>query len=64
MAVIVPAGVVHAYRNVGTMPGLVFNAPNRIYRGWGRKSPVDEIRHEDHPGCIFRVDDLPLPRAA
>jgi dTDP-4-dehydrorhamnose 3,5-epimerase len=47
----IPPGVVHAYRNIGDVPGLVFNAPNRLYAGWGKKEPVDEIRHEeDDPG--------------
>lgn len=45
--VIVPPGVVHAYKNVGMENGIVFNAPNRLYAGEGKKSPVDEIRHED-----------------
>jgi len=53
MAVWIPPGVVHAYRNIGDVPGLVFNAPNRLYAGWGKKEPVDEIRHEDaEPGCF------------
>lgn len=47
MAVIVPPGVVHGYRNVGDVPGLVFNAPNRLYAGRHRAFPVDEIRHEN-----------------
>jgi dTDP-4-dehydrorhamnose 3,5-epimerase len=38
MLLIVPPGVVHAYRNVGDHPGLVFNCPNRLYKGHGRKS--------------------------
>lgn len=46
-AVIVPPGVVHAYRNIGDEPGWVFNAPNRLYGGYRKESPVDEIRHED-----------------
>jgi len=51
MAVWVPPGVVHAYRNIGDVPGLVFNAPNRLYAGWGKAEPVDEVRHEDaEPG--------------
>src|SRR6185369_2730576 len=33
-ALIVPAGVVHAYRNVGDNDGLVFNGANRLYAGW------------------------------
>jgi dTDP-4-dehydrorhamnose 3,5-epimerase len=56
MAVIIPAGVVHAYRNVGAVPGLVFNAANRLYKGWGRKEAVDEIRHEDRPDSPFVME--------
>ncbi|MCI0463053.1 MAG: dTDP-4-dehydrorhamnose 3,5-epimerase family protein [Gemmataceae bacterium] len=54
--VVIPAGVVHGYRNVGSVPGLVFNAPNRLYRGPGKKEPVDEIRHEDDPASPFQFD--------
>ena len=45
--VIVPPGVVHAYKNVGSTGGIVYNAPNRLYAGEGKLGPVDEIRHED-----------------
>ena len=44
---LVPPGVVHAYRNAGDTDALVFNFPNRLYAGSGRAEPVDEIRHED-----------------
>jgi dTDP-4-dehydrorhamnose 3,5-epimerase len=54
--VIVPKGVVHAYTNVGSRDGLVFNSPNRLYAGWRRQEPVDEIRHESDPASPFRVD--------
>lgn len=53
---IVPPGVVHAYRNVGVDNGIVFNAPNRLYAGEGKKSPVDEIRHEEEAGSPFMLD--------
>ena len=33
MMLIVPVGVVHAYHNVGNEPGVVFNCPNRLYKG-------------------------------
>lgn len=56
MAVIIPPGVVHAYRNVGTVPGLVFNGANQLYKGEGKKEPVDEIRHEADPKSFFKVD--------
>jgi dTDP-4-dehydrorhamnose 3,5-epimerase len=45
--VIVPPGVVHAYKNVGDVPGFVFNAPSRLFMGEGKSEEVDEIRHED-----------------
>ncbi len=52
-AVIIPPGVVHAYRNISEASGWVFNAPNRLYAGWGKQSPVDEIRYEEVPGSPF-----------
>jgi dTDP-4-dehydrorhamnose 3,5-epimerase len=57
MAVIVPPGVVHAYCNVGSVPGLVFNGPNRLFKGWGKQEPVDEIRHENIPNTPFVMDE-------
>jgi dTDP-4-dehydrorhamnose 3,5-epimerase len=56
MALIVPPGVVHAYKNVGDVPGLVVNCPNRLYRGQGRKEAVDEIRHEERADSLFELD--------
>lgn len=53
--VVVPPGVVHAYKNVGIENGLVFNAPDRLYAGQGKMSPVDEIRHEDLEGSPFHL---------
>ena len=44
---VVPPGVVHAYRNVGAGAATVLNFPDRLYAGHGRKGPIDEIRHED-----------------
>ncbi|MBI5559646.1 MAG: dTDP-4-dehydrorhamnose 3,5-epimerase family protein [Deltaproteobacteria bacterium] len=55
-AFIIPPGVVHAYKNVGGVHGLVFNAPNRLYMGPDRKEEVDEIRHEDSPDTGFILD--------
>lgn len=56
-SVLVPKGVAHAYRNVGLSPGVVFNCPNRLFMGDGRREEIDEIRHEDDPDTIFRMDD-------
>jgi dTDP-4-dehydrorhamnose 3,5-epimerase len=56
MLLIVPPGVVHAYKNIGFEPGLVFNCPNRLYKGPGRQNPVDEVRHENEAHSFFRLD--------
>jgi dTDP-glucose 4,6-dehydratase len=55
LVMIVPPGVVHAYRNVSQCSGWVFNAPNRLYGGVGKREPVDEIRHEDHEHSPYKV---------
>ena len=54
--VVVPAGVVHAYKNIGTQDGLVINCPDRLYAGAGRREAVDEIRWEDDPEGRFALD--------
>jgi dTDP-4-dehydrorhamnose 3,5-epimerase len=55
-SVIIPKGVVHAYKNVGGALGMVLNFPNRLFAGEGKKSPVDEIRHEQDPKTIYQLD--------
>jgi dTDP-4-dehydrorhamnose 3,5-epimerase len=57
VSVLVPAGVVHAYQNIGDVEGIVINCPNRLYRGPGRKEGVDEIRHENDGETVFRMED-------
>lgn len=54
-SVIVPPGVVHAYRNVGAEDAFVVNLPDKLYAGWGRAEPVDEIRHESDPESRFKL---------
>jgi dTDP-4-dehydrorhamnose 3,5-epimerase len=56
LCVRVPPGVVHAYKNTGTVPGLVLNAPNRLFKGAGRQEPVDEVRHENRPDNPYLLD--------
>jgi dTDP-4-dehydrorhamnose 3,5-epimerase len=55
-AVIVPKGVVHAYKNIGGTDGLVINCPNRLFMGSGRSEHVDEVRYEDDPGSPYKLD--------
>jgi len=54
---IIPPGVVHAYKNIGEIEGLIFNAPDRLYAGVDRKEPVDEIRYEEKSDSKFKLDD-------
>ncbi len=54
--VIVPPGVVHAYKNIGKVPGLVFNAPNRLFMGPGKSEEVDEIRYEGVEDTPYVLD--------
>lgn len=53
---IVPPGVVHAYQNISDHSGWVFNCPNALYAGEGRKQKVDEIRHETDPNSPYHLD--------
>ncbi|MBE7517404.1 MAG: dTDP-4-dehydrorhamnose 3,5-epimerase family protein [Chloracidobacterium sp.] len=57
LAVIVPKGVVHGYKNVGETDGMVINCPNKLYMGAKRTEPIDEVRHEDDPETLFKMDD-------
>lgn len=54
--VIVPKGVVHAYKNIGGADGLVINCPNRLFMGSGKSEAVDEVRYEDDPGSPYKLD--------
>ena len=51
--IVIPPGIVHAYQNIGLQEGWVLNAPNKLYKGWNRNLPVDEIRHEQNPQTEF-----------
>ncbi len=58
VVVVVPPGVVHAYRCLGPGEGWVLNLPDHLYGGPGRAGEVDEIRHEDREDSPFH---LPVP---
>lgn len=55
-SVIVPKGVVHAYKCISNHTSAVTNLPNQLFAGEGKKEPIDEIRHEDDPNSPFKVD--------
>ena len=56
MCVIVPSGVVHGYKNISGVDGLVVNCPDRLFAGWNRNEPVDEIRHGDNTNSPFMFE--------
>ncbi|MBI5641194.1 MAG: dTDP-4-dehydrorhamnose 3,5-epimerase family protein [Nitrospirae bacterium] len=53
---IVPPRVVHAYKNIGSGDGLVFNLPDSLFRGKGKALPVDEVRYEEDPESPYKID--------
>ena len=57
LLLIIPPGIVHAYKNIGECDGLVFNAPNRLFKGSGRSDAIDEIRHEENQDSPFKLTD-------
>ncbi len=54
---IVPAGIVHAYKNIDESNGMVINMPDRLFMGNKKAEPIDEIRHEDDPSTPFLIED-------
>jgi dTDP-4-dehydrorhamnose 3,5-epimerase len=55
LTLVVPPGVVHAYLNTSkTSRGWVFNYPDRLYAGWGKREAVDEVRHEDEKNEFYQ----------
>lgn len=54
----VPRGVVHGYRNIGRVSGLVLTVASELFKGQGRVEPVDEIRHEQNPDSPYKFPNL------
>jgi dTDP-4-dehydrorhamnose 3,5-epimerase len=55
--VIIPPGIVHAYKNLDNADGLVLNLPDKLYKGWEKKDTVDEIRYEDDLNSPFQIKE-------
>lgn len=53
--VIVPPGVVHAYKCVSDRDGWCINFPDKLYKGEGKKEEVDEIRWENDPRSMYKI---------
>jgi len=56
VVVIVPPGIVHAYKNIDVRDALVINLPDRLYKGRGKTEPIDEIRYEDDLSSPYRIE--------
>ncbi|MDP3260826.1 MAG: dTDP-4-dehydrorhamnose 3,5-epimerase family protein [Thermodesulfovibrionales bacterium] len=56
LIVVVPPGVVHAYKNTGEKDAIVLNFPDRLYGGWNKEEKVDEIRYEDDAESPFKIE--------
>ncbi|MDO8529519.1 MAG: dTDP-4-dehydrorhamnose 3,5-epimerase family protein [bacterium] len=54
-SVIVPPGVVHAYKCVSEVPAYCINFPDKLYKGEGKKEDADEIRWEKDPNSPFKI---------
>ncbi len=54
--ILVPPGVIHAYRNVGKSDAYVINCPNRLYAGKNKLHPIDEIRWEERADHNLMID--------
>ncbi len=54
--VIIPPGIVHGYKNIGAKDGFVINLPTKLYKGKNKQDPIDEIRHEEDPNSIFKIE--------
>lgn len=39
-------GIVHGYKNISSVPGLVLNFPDELYRGWKKNAFADERKWE------------------
>ena len=55
VSILVPAGIVHAYQNLGPGSGLSLNFPNRLFMGERRQTKDEAIRHEQDQHSPFRL---------
>jgi len=55
MLIIVPPGVVHAYKCVSDCDGWCINFPDKLYKGKEKKEEVDEIRWENNLESPYKI---------
>lgn len=51
--ILIPPGIVHAYKNVSDVDAFYVNYPDKLYAGKNKKEPVDEIRHEEDDPQVY-----------
>ena len=54
--VIVPPGVVHGYKCLGSQDGLSINLPDKLYLGTDKKGELDEIRWESDLESPYKIN--------
>ena len=54
--VVVPPGVVHAYKNISGVDGWCINMPDKLYKGEGKSEGIDEIRWEGNPESPYQIN--------
>lgn len=47
--IIIPPRIIHGYKNMSMIDGLVINIPNMLYKGKNKQQREDIIRWEDLP---------------
>ena len=53
--VIVPPGIVHAYKCIGNKDAWCINLPDKLYKGEGKKKETDEIRWENKENSPYKL---------
>ena len=53
--VIVPPGIVHAYKCIGDKDAWCINLPDKLYKGEGKKEESDEIRWENKEDSPYKL---------
>ncbi len=55
-SVIVPPGVVHAYKCISNISAFSINLPDKLYKGQNKQNEVDEIRWEEKNDNPYIID--------
>jgi len=52
---VIPPGIVHAYKCISEKDAWCINLPDKLYKGEGKKEEVDEIRWESDPNSPYKI---------